>query len=124
MFFGAWRFQPFSREESENHGREGWNEAQRGPSAFVEDKRMLSRKQVEKPLIECPGEIGIFVPMREKASVVVIPILRNADGRVIEVGAWRRIESESRPKANQDQHERDHLCAHPREAEQEEEDVA
>ena len=62
--------------------------------------------------------------MREKAGVVVIPVLRNADGGIIEVGAWRGIESESRPEANQDQHERDHLRSHAREAEQEEEDVA
>src|SRR5437868_13123405 len=62
--------------------------------------------------------------MGEKAGVVVIPVLRNADRGIIEVGARCGIESESRPEANQDEHKSDHLRSYLRKAKKEEEDVS
>ena len=61
--------------------------------------------------------------MREKSGVVVIPILRNADARVVELGTWRWIKRECRPKTNQDQHQRHDLRSHPRESQKKQEDV-
>ena len=103
--------------------RECRNKTQGGPAALIEDKGLLSRKEVQEPNIKRPCKIGILVPVREESSVVVRPILWNPDPGVVELGTWRWIQRERRPKADQDQHQRHHLRSHTRESQQKQEDV-
>src|SRR5580692_2011932 len=85
---------------------------------------MFAGKQVQKPGIEGPREVGIFVEVREKSSVKVWPVRWNADAGVIKLRAGRGINYKSGPEANQDQHKGRDLRSHPRESESEQEYVS
>src|ERR1700730_17438212 len=61
--------------------------------------------------------------MGEKSDVIVRPVLWNSDPGVVELRTWSWIKRESRPEANQDQHQRHHLCSYARESQQKEEYV-
>src|SRR6202021_3263562 len=109
FFFRSFGLEPLSGEQSHNHGAERGNKTQRRPTALIKDKRILARKEVQEPNVEGPREVGVLVPMREKSGVEMMPVWWNSDPGVVHLRTWSGIQRESRPKANQDQHQRHNL---------------
>ena len=74
-------------DQAQDHGAERGNEAERQIAAAVKHERLDAREEIQEPLVEGVAQVGVLIPMRGEARVVVRPIRRNADGLVVEAGA-------------------------------------
>ena len=86
---GASVAQPAAGDQSQDHGAERRNEAQRQISAAVGDEWLDARKQIQEPLVERVPEIGVLVPVRGEAGVVMLPVRRHAHGLLVEARTRR-----------------------------------
>src|SRR5581483_8829885 len=79
--------QPASGDETEDHGAQRRDEAEREIAAAVKNERPYTREEVQEPLVERVAQIGVLVPVRHETGVIVSPVGRDAYGLVIEAGA-------------------------------------
>ncbi len=116
--------EPLPCPEAQDHRRQRRDEAERGPAAFVESERRLTREEVQEPDVERPREVRVLVEVREESRVEMRPVRRDADARVVEVRRRQRIEDERRPERDEDDRERQRLHANGGERQQEQKRVA